>query len=61
LAEFDEDVLLVSVPFHRMFGIMRALDQGLGGEGTEMDEKAGRLAGGGYERPEGLQFAQGVE
>ena len=36
LAEFDEDVLLVSVPFHRMFGIMRALDQGLGGERTDL-------------------------
>ena len=36
LAEFDEDVLLVSVPFHRMFGIMRALDQGLSGERTDL-------------------------
>ena len=36
MAEFGEDVLLVSVPFHRMFGIMRALDQGLGGERTDL-------------------------
>src|ERR1019366_475490 len=29
LAGYAEDLLLVSVPYHRMIGIMHALDQGL--------------------------------
>ena len=32
LAGFAEDQLLVAVPFHRMIGILHALDQGVGGE-----------------------------
>jgi len=31
-------VLLVSVPFHGMFGIIRALDQGLGGERADLGD-----------------------
>jgi uncharacterized protein (DUF169 family) len=31
LADFGADQLLVSVPFHRMLGVMHALDQGVGG------------------------------
>jgi uncharacterized protein (DUF169 family) len=32
LADFPQDTLVVSVPLHRMFGIMQALDQGDGSE-----------------------------
>jgi uncharacterized protein (DUF169 family) len=35
LAGFPEDQLLVSIPFHRMFGILHALDQGVGRESAE--------------------------
>jgi uncharacterized protein (DUF169 family) len=35
LAGFAEDQLLVSVPFHRMIGILHALDQGVGRKSEE--------------------------
>ena len=35
LAGFSEDHLLVSIPLHRMMGILQALDQGVGREGAE--------------------------
>jgi uncharacterized protein (DUF169 family) len=38
LAGFAEDQLLVSIPFHRMSGIVQALDQGAGREGGEERE-----------------------
>jgi uncharacterized protein (DUF169 family) len=42
LAGFPEDQLLVAIPFHRMLGIMRALDQGVGGEREEERESIER-------------------
>jgi uncharacterized protein (DUF169 family) len=38
LAGFAEDQLLISVPFHRMIGILHALDQGVSGRGAETPE-----------------------
>jgi uncharacterized protein (DUF169 family) len=35
LTGFAEDQLLVSVPFHRMIGVLHALDQGAGGKHEE--------------------------
>jgi uncharacterized protein (DUF169 family) len=42
LAGFAEDQLLVAVPFHRMIGILHALDQGVGGEREEKPESIER-------------------
>jgi uncharacterized protein (DUF169 family) len=42
LARFAEDQLLVAVPFHRMIGILHALDQGVGGRGEEEPESVER-------------------
>ncbi|MGD0226392.1 MAG: DUF169 domain-containing protein, partial [Terriglobia bacterium] len=42
LAGFAEDQLLVSVPLHRMMGILRALDQGAGGTDGEDTESIER-------------------
>ena len=42
LAGFTEDQLLVSVPLHRMMGILRALDQGAGGTDGEDTESIER-------------------
>jgi uncharacterized protein (DUF169 family) len=42
LAGFAEDQLLVAVPFHRMIGILHALDQGVGGEREEEPESVER-------------------
>jgi len=42
LAGFAEDQLLVAVPFHRMIGILDALDQGVGGDGEEEPESVER-------------------
>jgi uncharacterized protein (DUF169 family) len=42
LARFAEDQLLVSVPLHRMIGIMAALDQGVGRAGKEEGENIER-------------------
>jgi len=42
LAGFTEDQLLVSVPLHRMMGIIRALDQGAGGTDGEDAESIER-------------------
>jgi uncharacterized protein (DUF169 family) len=42
LARFPEDHLLVSIPFHRMAGILDALDQGVGRAGTEESESIER-------------------
>lgn len=42
LAGFAEDQLLVSVPFHRMIGILHALDQGVGREQKEEPESMER-------------------
>jgi uncharacterized protein (DUF169 family) len=38
LAQFGEDQLLVGVPFHRLIGIMHALDNGAGGSREEKPE-----------------------
>jgi uncharacterized protein (DUF169 family) len=42
LAGFAEDHLLVAVPMHRMFGVISALDQGVGGEREEKRESIER-------------------
>ncbi len=42
LAGFAEDQLLVSVPFHRMIGILHALDQGVGRKRKEEPESMER-------------------
>jgi uncharacterized protein (DUF169 family) len=42
LAGFAEDQLLVAFPFHRMIGILHALDQGVGGRGEEKPESVER-------------------
>ena len=42
LAGFAEDQLLVAVPFHRMIGILHALDQGVGGKREEEAETVER-------------------
>jgi uncharacterized protein (DUF169 family) len=42
LAGFAEDQLLVAVPFHRMIGILHALDQGVGGRREEEPESVER-------------------
>ena len=42
LAGFAEDQLLLAVPFHRMIGILHALDQGVGGRGEEEAESVER-------------------
>jgi len=42
LAGFAADQLLVSIPFHRMIGILHALDQGVGGEREEEPESIER-------------------
>lgn len=42
LAGFAEDQLLVAVPFHRMVGILHALDQGVGREREEEPESVER-------------------
>lgn len=42
LAGFAEDQLLVSVPFHKMIGIIYALDQGVGREHKETPENMER-------------------
>ena len=42
LARFSEDHLLVSIPFHRMAGILDALDQGVGRAGAEESESIER-------------------
>ncbi len=42
LAGFSEDHLLVSIPLHRMMGILDALDQGVGREGAEEGESMER-------------------
>ncbi len=39
LARFADDQLLVSVPFHRMLGILAALDRGAGGA-RELDAES---------------------
>jgi uncharacterized protein (DUF169 family) len=38
LGGFAEEHLLVGIPFHRMIGIMQALEQGIGREGVEKGE-----------------------
>ncbi len=38
LAHFDDHQLLISIPFHRMIGIMHALDQGAGAARDESPE-----------------------
>lgn len=42
LAGFVEDQLLVTVPFHRMIGILHALDRGVGGKREEEPERVER-------------------
>ena len=42
LAGFAQDHLLVAVPFHRMIGILHALDQGVGGGREEAPESVER-------------------
>ncbi len=42
LAGFAEDDLLLTVPLHRMFGILHALDQGVGGAHEEAPEAVER-------------------
>jgi uncharacterized protein (DUF169 family) len=42
LAGFAEDHLLVAVPFHRMIGILHALDRGVGGKLEEEPESVER-------------------
>jgi len=42
LAGFAEDQLLVGVPFHRMIGILHALDRGVGGKREEEPESVER-------------------
>jgi uncharacterized protein (DUF169 family) len=42
LARFAADQLLVGVPFHRLIGIMHALDHGAGGSREEKPEEAER-------------------
>ncbi len=42
LAGFADDQLLVAVPFHRMIGIIHALDQGVGGRRMEKPETVER-------------------
>ncbi|MGD0775957.1 MAG: DUF169 domain-containing protein [Candidatus Solibacter sp.] len=42
LARFSEDHLLVSIPLHRMAGILDALDQGVGRAGAEEGESIER-------------------
>jgi uncharacterized protein (DUF169 family) len=42
LAGFAEDQLLVSIPFHRMIGVLHALDQGVGGKHEQEPEAAER-------------------
>lgn len=42
LARFAEEQLLVAVPFHRMIGILRALDQGVGRRREEEPESVER-------------------
>lgn len=42
LARFGEDQLLVAIPFHRMIGVMNALEQGIGGGKDEALEEAER-------------------
>jgi uncharacterized protein (DUF169 family) len=40
LAHFPEDHLILGVPIHRMVGIMRALDEGIGRSGIKEDESS---------------------
>ena len=42
LARFAENQLLVSIPYHRMVGILHALDQGVGGKREEEPESVER-------------------
>jgi uncharacterized protein (DUF169 family) len=42
LGGFAEEHLLVGIPFHRMIGIIRALEQGVGREGVEESESIER-------------------
>jgi len=42
LGGFAEEHLLVGIPFHRMIGIIRALEQGVGREGVEEGESIER-------------------
>jgi uncharacterized protein (DUF169 family) len=42
LAHFPEDCLLLSIPLHRMAGILNALDQGVGRAGAEEGESLER-------------------
>ena len=42
LADFEADQLLISVPFHRMIGIMHALDHDVGGERSRAAEDVER-------------------
>jgi uncharacterized protein (DUF169 family) len=42
LAGFPDDHLLVSIPLHRMMGIVQALDQGVGRQGGEESESIER-------------------